>query len=59
MDVLGLADNPEHDQHEVYAEFREQLTRSEEGWYETGLPWKSNYPQSGPFLRIFPWGGIF
>jgi hypothetical protein len=28
MDVLGLADNPEHDQHEVYAEFREQLTRS-------------------------------
>jgi hypothetical protein len=45
MDVLGLADNPEHDQHEVYAEFREQLTRSEEGWYETGLPWKGNHPQ--------------
>jgi hypothetical protein len=45
MDVLGLADNTEHDQNEVYAEFREQLTRSEEWWYETGLPWKGNHPQ--------------
>jgi hypothetical protein len=45
MDVLGLADNPEHDEHEVYAEFREQLTKSGEGWYETGLPWKGNHPQ--------------
>lgn len=44
LDVLGLSDKPEHDQHEVYAEFREQLTRSEEGWYETGLPWKGNHP---------------
>lgn len=44
MDVLGLADNPEHDQHGVYAELQEQLTRSEEGWYETGLPWKGNHP---------------
>ena len=44
LDVLGLEDKPEHDQHEVYAEFREQLTRSEEGWYETGLPWKGNHP---------------
>ena len=44
LDVLGLADKPENDQSEVYAEFREQLARSEEGWYETGLPWKGNHP---------------
>ena len=35
MDVLGLAD-----QRAVYGEFKEQLVRSGEGWYETGLPWK-------------------
>ncbi|XP_028407544.1 uncharacterized protein LOC114530162 [Dendronephthya gigantea] len=44
LDVLGLEDRPEHDQRSVYAEFREQLVRSEEGWYETGLPWKGNHP---------------
>ena len=27
----------------VYDEFKEQLRRSEEGWYETGLPWKGNH----------------
>ena len=31
LDVLGLEDRPEHDQASVYAEFREQLVRSEEG----------------------------
>ncbi|XP_046863149.1 uncharacterized protein LOC124456885 [Xenia sp. Carnegie-2017] len=45
LDILGFADKPENDQHEVYAEFQEQLVRSEEGWYETGLPWKGNHPQ--------------
>ena len=44
LDVLGLADSPQQDQREVYAEFREQLTRDEAGWYETGLPWKGNHP---------------
>ena len=44
LDVLGLADKPENDQSEIYSEFQEQLTRSEEGWYETGLPWKANHP---------------
>ena len=44
-DVLGLADAPEHDQNTVHAEFKEQLERSPEGWYETGLPWKSNHPE--------------
>ncbi len=31
MDVLGLADASEDDQHQ-------------EGWYETGLPWRANHP---------------
>jgi hypothetical protein len=44
LDVLGLEDRPKYDQQEVYAEFREQLVRSDEGWYETGLPWKGGHP---------------
>ena len=44
LDVLGLEDAPEHDQRVVYNEFKEQLTRDPEGWYETGLPWKGNFP---------------
>ena len=43
LDVLGLADSSTGDQTEVYAEFKEQLTR-DEGWYETGLPWRGNHP---------------
>ena len=42
LDVLALADTPEHDQGAVYTEFKEQLVRSEEGWYETGLPWRGD-----------------
>ena len=44
LDVLGLADTPAGDQFDVYDEFKEQLTRSPEGWYETSLPWKGNCP---------------
>ena len=44
LDVLGLKDRNEHDQSAVYDEFKEQLTRSPEGWYETGQPWKRNNP---------------
>ena len=44
LDVLGLEDKSEHDQFEVYDEFKEQLTRASEGWYETGLLWKGNHP---------------
>ena len=40
--VLGLSDIPTNDQRNVYAEFQEQLTRDEEGWCETGLPWRGN-----------------
>ncbi len=41
---LGLDDSSEHDQNLVHAEFKEQLQRSPEGWYETGLPWRCYHP---------------
>ena len=44
LDVLGLSDTPSNDQSSVHAEFKEQLVRHEEGWYETGLPWRGNHP---------------
>ena len=43
LDVLGLEDRPETDQGNVYGEFAEQLHRSEEGWYESGLLWKPGH----------------
>ena len=43
LDILGLADAPVNDQEMVYSEFKEQLTRGPEGWYETGLPWRGNH----------------
>ena len=42
LDVLGLQDPPSGNQVDVYEEFKEQLTRSSDGYYETGLPWKGN-----------------
>ena len=44
LDVLGLEDHPTGDQQNVYKEFKEQLGRSQEGYYETGLLWKANHP---------------
>ena len=35
---------PSGDQETVYVGFKEQLTRSSEGWYKTNLPWKGNPP---------------
>ena len=43
LDVLGLEDRPAGDQRSVYEEFKEQLTQSSEGWYETGLIWKKQW----------------
>lgn len=42
LDVLGLEDSADGDQGVVYKEFKEQLQRDDEGWYETGLLWKPN-----------------
>lgn len=47
MDVLGLADMPVEDQEAVYEKCKEQLSRNPEGWYESGLPWKSNLFPNG------------
>ena len=44
LDVLGLEDRPDGDQNPIYEEIKEQLVRSPEGWYETGLLWKGNHP---------------
>lgn len=44
LDVIGLADSPAGDQGLAHDKFNEQLWRSEEGWYETGLPWKGDHP---------------
>jgi hypothetical protein len=44
LDILCLADSAENDQLPVDEEFQEQLERSTKGWYETGLPWRSNNP---------------
>ena len=43
LDVLGLSDSAEHSQQTVYSEFKEQLSRSPEGWYQTGLPWRGSH----------------
>ena len=43
LDMLGLQDQPVGDQDLVYEEFKKQLVRSPEGWYETGLLWKGNH----------------
>ncbi len=44
MDVLGLEDRPVGDQSSVYEEFKEQLVRSPEGWYETRASLESKSP---------------
>ena len=43
LDVLGLADSPKGDQVDVQSEFKEQLTCSSDGQYETALPWKGDH----------------
>ncbi len=42
LDVLGLADNAGADSN-VFDEFKEQLIRPEDGWYEITLPWTPGY----------------
>ena len=44
LDVLGLCDSADQDQTVVFKEFKERLTHSPEGWYETIRPWKPNHP---------------
>ena len=39
LDVLGIEDRGEKDQSTVYAEFRENIKRKEDGRYEVAVPW--------------------
>ena len=43
MDVLGLKDTPSGAQSVVYAEFREKLRRSPDGWHGGRLPWRGDH----------------
>lgn len=43
LNVPGLVDGPEHSQTILHQEFKEQLIRQPEGWYETGLPWMGTH----------------
>lgn len=43
LDILGLKDTPIGEQEAFYDEFKDELTRNTEGWYETSLPWKGNH----------------
>jgi hypothetical protein len=43
LDVLGIADSGESDHEMVYQDFKEQLQRSPDGWYEANLPWKPHH----------------
>ena len=42
LHVLGLADNAEKETN-VLGEFKEQLVRSDDGWYKTAVPWVPNH----------------
>ena len=41
LDVLGLKDADDENQSSIFEEFNDQLERKVEGFYETGLMWKS------------------
>ncbi|XP_046863212.1 uncharacterized protein LOC124456954 [Xenia sp. Carnegie-2017] len=51
LDVLGLEATPEKNPLLVYDQFREDLPRDDEGWYETGLPWKTYHPELPSYER--------
>ena len=38
LDVLGLVDTSDGEQHIIYIEFKEELQGSTQGWYQTELP---------------------
>ena len=42
IDVLGVEENHLSHDENVYKKFKQQLERSEGGWYETGLVWTEN-----------------
>ena len=54
LDVLGIADSASGDEDEVYSEFKEQLKRDEEGWYEAGFRGKgTTHPSQATKQEVF------
>ena len=45
LDVLGIADDTGKDDDYIYTDFCEQLEKTEDGKYETGLIWKPIHPK--------------
>ena len=45
LDVLGLEASKDISDGLVYSDFKEQLTKTEQGYYETGLLWKTDAPK--------------
>ena len=41
-DILGLEESHYNDHEFVFGRFKKQLSRSKEGWCETGLIWREN-----------------
>ena len=41
LDALGLKGSDDENQSSIFEEFKDQLERKPEGFYETGLMWKS------------------
>ena len=39
LDVLGVEDRGENDQLDVYAEFKENISRKPDGRYQVNVPW--------------------
>ena len=39
LDVLGVEDRGENDQMDILTEFRENITRQEDGRYQVAIPW--------------------
>ena len=44
LDVLGVKEECIRQDELVYDEFKNQLSQSSEGWYETNLFWKEKHP---------------
>lgn len=42
LDVSGLKKRENNDKGKIYQEFKGQRRRSQKGWYETSLLWKTN-----------------
>ena len=57
LDIIGIEDQPSGEQEFVYKEFKDELQRHPQGFYETSLIWKVGHPnldnnKAGSLLRL-------